>query len=588
METEDKIIPYNPTVLTGKRVLVLAPHPDDETIGCGGSLVHHVGAGDPVKVVFLTNGVHGNTSGEVDPTRYVKWRKDEAEKACACLGVTDLAFWPYEDRALARSRGAVNRMVTLLEDYRPELVYVPSVLEFHPDHRAACFLLCDAICICDLTCDVAFYEVGQPLSINRLVDITGVLPEKSKAIEAYKSQLKERPYGEVCLALNRYRSLTLSSSATHAEGYFLCTSELIRKVGPLSIPFHRAHRLAPDPEEAGPLVSIIVRTKDRPGFLANALRSIDDQTYANLEIVVVNDGGRPVRDLVETVVGDIPVTYIVHEVSLGRSAAANTGLAAARGMYINFLDDDDILYPDHVKTLVRCLETGGGKIAYTNVLSVHFEGPPERPQSRTRQVLNHDIAFDLDRLLFQNYLPLMGVMFHRDILPKVGVFDTELDLFEDWDFWIRASRLFPFHHIDKVTAEYRFYGADTTEAAHQEKYRYDEARARIFERVRSHLTGETWVASLKSEWFGELKMGLERAARAGRPEQVEASLCETNRRLQEARAAIDRLEIEKVAHQDALEAIHASRGWRWLNRWGQWKRRLGFPWKRQGSRGEGG
>ncbi|MBU0735941.1 MAG: PIG-L family deacetylase, partial [Proteobacteria bacterium] len=328
MLAEDSLIPFHSTDLTGKRVLVLAPHPDDETFGCGGSLALHARAGDPVKVVFLTNGAKGDTSGRNDKEEYVKLRQNEALKACACLDVTDLEFWPYEDRSLAGSRGALRRMIDLLEDFRPQLVYAPSPMEFHPDHRAASFLLCDAIGSSSLDFDVAFYEVGQPLRVNLLVDITGVSDRKARAVGAYKSQLKEKPYGDISLALDRYRSLTLPQEATHAEGFSLWGASLIRKIGPLSLPFQQIHRLAPAPGEAGPLVSVIVRTKDRPKLLANALRSIAEQSYANLEIVVVNDGGQDVKDVATALAGGIPVTYIAHEKSKGRSAAANSGLKA--------------------------------------------------------------------------------------------------------------------------------------------------------------------------------------------------------------------------------------------------------------------
>ena len=85
------------------------------------------------------------------------------------------------------------------------------------------------------------------------------------------------------------------------------------------------------------------------------MKSIVKQSYANLEIVIINDGGQDVEDVVNAIVGDIPTTYISHKVSKGRSAAANSGLKAAKGYYLNFLDDDDVFYPDHVETLVHDL-----------------------------------------------------------------------------------------------------------------------------------------------------------------------------------------------------------------------------------------
>ena len=521
MQNEQKLIPYHPTNLTGKRVLVLAPHPDDETIGCGGSLAIHANAGDPVKVVFLTNGAKGDTSGKAEKKSYIKIRQEEARKACRCLGITDLEFWAYEDRALAGSRGVLTRMIDLLEKYKPELVYAPSPLEFHPDHRATTVLLCDAICTRDLKFEVAFYEVGQPLSVNCLVDITSVLNQKILAGNAYSSQLCERPYKDIFLGLNRFRSLTLPDGVTHAEGFSLWETDIIRKMGLYAIPFQNLHRLEPAPGEAGPLVSVIVRTKDRPSLLANALKSIAQQTYANLEIIVVNDGGQDVRDVVNALAGNIPVVYIHHEKSKGRSAAANSGLKAAHGSYLNFLDDDDVFYPNHVEGLVSYLLAKEAKVAYSSVLNVYFNGPPNMPENRAKEELIFNFDFDPDRLLFENYIPLMSILFSRDVLPRVESFCDDMVLFEDWDFLVRISRHFTFHHIDKVTAEYRFYGVTNMEKSHRQKYRYDEARAMIFDRVLPFLTGKAWVNFLNGGSLDRLKHDtLNGEAKQSEPEQA--------------------------------------------------------------------
>ena len=574
MLTEDSLIPFHSTDLTGKRVLVLAPHPDDETIGCGGSLVLHVKAGDPVKVVFLTNGAQGDSSGREGKEDYVQMRKTEAIGACACLGVTDLEFWSYEDRALAGSRGAILRLMDLIDSFQPQLVYAPSPLEFHPDHRAACFLLCDAIRTCNTEFEVAFYELGQPFSPSLLVDITQVIPQKTRAIDLYESQLKERPYKDISMALNRYRSMTLPEGATHAEGFSLWAASVIRKIGPLAIPFCHIERLGPGPGEAGPLVSVIVRTKDRPPLLANALRSIADQTYANLEIVVVNDGGQDVRDVVTALAGNIPVTYIAHEKSKGRSAAANSGLKAARGLYLNFLDDDDVFYPDHVETLVSAILSRDEKVVYSSVLSAHFSGPAENPENCIKKVVNHDIDFDADRILFQNYIPIMSALFHRDILSKVEGFSEDLTLFEDWDFWIRASRHFRFHHVDKVTAEYRFYGVETTEASHKQKYEYLKAQAEIFDRIIPFLTGEIWTKFLNTDLLDQLRH--DGKCQNDRLEPAETELRRTTDELEKAYQLIEELRGQVQTGKALLDEIVLSKGWRWLSRFRRLKVKLSF------------
>lgn len=250
LQEEHEIIPYQTTDLTGKRVFVFAPHPDDETIGCGGALALHTRAGDPVKVIFLTNGAKGNFSGKTDRKEYIALRKKEAIKASGILGVKDVVFWEYEDRNLAGSREAIPRMIKLLQKHKPQIIYVPSPLEFHPDHRAASLFVCEAIKCCAWDFRVAFYEIGQPMIVNCLVDISQMLDRKTVAINAYKSQLREAPYGDISLALNRFRSLTLSKETTHAEGFFLIRSDPLRTQGVFVFAFHCVNRIWRDCKDA--------------------------------------------------------------------------------------------------------------------------------------------------------------------------------------------------------------------------------------------------------------------------------------------------------------------------------------------------
>ncbi len=457
MLEESSLVPYAASDLTGKRVLVLAPHPDDETIGCGGSLALHAAAGDPVKVVFLTNGARADASGTWDEEAYVALRREEAQRAAAILGISELEFWPYMDRSLAAAQGLLPRMIDLLQSFGPELVYLPSPLEFHPDHRAACFVFCEALRSCDVNCRVAFCEVGQPLRINTLVDITGVLEQKTRALETYQSQLSLRPYQEISLALNRFRALTLPRDVSHAEGFSAWNAELVRELGPLSLHLQDVEGLAPDSGSSGPLVSIIVRTKDRPLLLAEAVRSIARQSYANVEIVVVNDGGREVGEVVAAAAGTTPVRYIAHERCRGRAAAANSGLKSARGKYVGFLDDDDLIYPEHVTRLVSCLEGSDCRVAYSQCECGEYERLRHgyRLQRRWPFVTSE---FDRGKLIYENYVPSMCILFEKSLCRQVGTFDEQFEIYEDWDFWIRLAGVTAFRHLPEITGQYRLIG----------------------------------------------------------------------------------------------------------------------------------
>ncbi len=206
-----------------------------------------------------------------------------------------------------------------------------------------------------------------------------------------------------------------------------------------------------------PLVSIIVRTKDRPKLLKRALLSIAGQTYRPIEVVLVNDGGceLDVEEL-KGVLGDVSLNYIRLEKNTGRAHAGNVGIENAKGEYIGFLDDDDELLPEHITTLFSFLIQSDYNVAYTDSFSVYVDYSPDTYQIRdTKREVVFSLDFDYDLLVFENYIPLMCLLFSRDVLATSGGFDSTFDLYEDWDLLIRIGEKHPFYHIRKVTAEYK-------------------------------------------------------------------------------------------------------------------------------------
>ena len=202
-----------------------------------------------------------------------------------------------------------------------------------------------------------------------------------------------------------------------------------------------------------PLVSVIVPTYNRPDTLVETLRSIQRQTYQNYEIIVVNDAGMDVENVVPLLTRNGNITYIKHSKNKGLAAARNTGIKAAKGKYIAYLDDDDIFYEDHVETLVNFLENSDYKVAYTDAYRAHQE--KENGQFITKKKdVPYSFDFDYDRILTGNFIPVLCIMHEKACIERVGMFDETLRSHEDWDLWMRMSREFQFAHIKKITCEF--------------------------------------------------------------------------------------------------------------------------------------
>jgi len=213
---------------SAERVVVLAPHMDDETIGCGGSLALHVRAGALCRVVFLTDGRHGSSqindlggaarrSAELE---LVETRKSEARLALETLGVHEISFLDVEDGTLTGDRQVSERVRVILEREKPDLVYVPSFLEQHPDHYAASRILLEAASALPLRFQCLAYEVWTPLFPNCVVRIDEVVELKQRALAQYRSQLHDMDYLHSAMGLSAYRSAAFTGHAARfAEAF---------------------------------------------------------------------------------------------------------------------------------------------------------------------------------------------------------------------------------------------------------------------------------------------------------------------------------------------------------------------------------
>jgi LmbE family N-acetylglucosaminyl deacetylase len=212
---------------SGERIVVLAPHMDDEVIGCGGTIARHVAKGSAVTVIFLTDGRLGGAASGL-PARgtersagIASTRKDEARRALGELGISNAVFLDAKDGELGATLELGEALRDALVAARPEIVYLPFFLEEHPDHRAASALLSAAVHGSSLNFRCHGYEVWTPLFPNCFVRIDDTIEAKRRALTHYQSQLAEADYLHTSLGLNAFRSSALSDGICRfAEAFY--------------------------------------------------------------------------------------------------------------------------------------------------------------------------------------------------------------------------------------------------------------------------------------------------------------------------------------------------------------------------------
>lgn len=207
-----------------------------------------------------------------------------------------------------------------------------------------------------------------------------------------------------------------------------------------------------------PLVSIIVRTHQRPAVLYEAIQSIANQTYRNIEIIIIEDGQPSAKEMLEQNFSHLNIVYYATEKSVGRTRAANKGLELARGKYLNFLDDDDLFYADHIEVLCATLENNSDyKVAYSlafeTPINVRSNVPYQYEEIYYNIEFKHEYSHE--ELLSRNYLPIQTVMFKREVYEQLGGLDEGLEVLEDWDFWLKISSHYSFYYVEKTTSIYR-------------------------------------------------------------------------------------------------------------------------------------
>jgi len=317
-----------------------------------------------------------------------------------------------------------------------------------------------------------------------------------------------------------------------------------------------------------PLVSVIIRSIGRPS-LHEALDSVACQSHSAIEAVVVNAKGHGHPELPEYI-GDMPVRLVDPGVPLLRSAAANAGLDTAHGKYLIFLDDDDLFEPTHIEGLLRTLTAHPeALLAYSDVRIVSADGA-------TIGLFNQDYLGA--RLWSGNYLPIHAVLFERSLVKHGCRFDEALDSYEDWDFWLQASRLSTFAHCPSVGAIYRIALSQSGMATNAPDLmpRQLEAKKAIWRKWWAHYDVDTFSATIEDLKCQIDVLNLHVATAAAEQDQMRAShealrtmisqlnanAAEQTRQAAQLEIALDKSNLHNAQLERTIDALRNSTSWR--------------------------
>lgn len=189
--------------------LVVAPHPDDETIGCGGIIALHRARGDAVHVVVATDGDRGDPEGRYPGgADYVARRRDECRRATRVLDLDEPLFLGLRDRAIDES-ALLARLGEVVDRLRPAVLYHPGAAEMHVDHQVVGETLLHAVARSGWTVRTFAYEVWGPVIPTHVIDVSSVWSVKQEALACYESQLVYNDYRRATAGLNAYRAIFL-------------------------------------------------------------------------------------------------------------------------------------------------------------------------------------------------------------------------------------------------------------------------------------------------------------------------------------------------------------------------------------------
>ncbi|MDX1754884.1 MAG: glycosyltransferase [Marinobacter sp.] len=217
-----------------------------------------------------------------------------------------------------------------------------------------------------------------------------------------------------------------------------------------------------------PMVSVVIASYNMAQYVADAVQSVLDQTWQNLEVIVIDDGSTDNTEAVmERFQGNERVRYFKTE-NRGQTKAKNLGLKKARGDFMAFCDGDDLWRSEKLSVQMVYFEDPKVGVVYSDGSCMDGDGR----EFYKPQAYECHSGLITDQLVVKNFIPFGTAVFRRTCLERNGYFDEELPMGIDWDLWLRYSVDWKFHYVDEKTFIYRVWPG---QMSNNYRKRYDNA-----------------------------------------------------------------------------------------------------------------
>lgn len=220
------------------KVLVLAPHMDDELIGCGGVLQKHLKSGADVRIVFLTSGQKGYSKLKkfkndqekiLFEENIVTIRKNECQTVMTRIGISNWECLDAEDGLLHLDESVSNNLLHIISTYEPQIIYHPSLNDTHIDHKTTNLILNNTFNFwTNSNTLLRGYEIWSPANANVMADISEEMHLKEDLLNHYQSQILTTNYIHAIKGLNAYRSININGKG-YAEAFQQLSIQQFRK-----------------------------------------------------------------------------------------------------------------------------------------------------------------------------------------------------------------------------------------------------------------------------------------------------------------------------------------------------------------------